>query len=569
MQIEELLSIKIMYSQLQEGISSTHEALSNSEKLKKHLNLNKQFIRHRLPKNEVYDQLNVIFQELTDSVNNTLLLTASSLEKLSQTIYQDKHIIDNIISSLLEDTKKLLMQPFSTILEVFPRMVRDIAGELKKEINLEIEGEAVEIDRRILEEMKDPLTHMIRNSIDHGIETPEEREKAGKPKVGVIKIAITAVGSNHVDMVLSDDGKGFPFDRIKAKAISEGAITASESESMQKEDIIKLAFQSGVSSAEIITELSGRGLGLGIMSEKIEKLGGSYSIQTEDGKGTSVHISLPLTVATFRGIQIISSDREFIIPSQGIQRIIRQGGYEISTIENQKVVFLDNKNYPFQYLSDLLALQSNQEQNPNLILLLSSGSNELAIGIDRIIDEQEIFVKGLGKQLEHVPNISAATIMEGGRIIPVLDVMDLIKTAIQTPNRSSVKSAPEGEVSEGKKNILVAEDTMTTRLLFKNILGGAGYNVITASDGAEAFDILLSQKIDLLVTDIEMPRLTGFELVAKVHGEEKLKDLPIIIITARESVEDKKRGIELGVDAYIEKSSFVQKELISIIKKLL
>jgi two-component system, chemotaxis family, sensor kinase CheA len=567
-QIEELLAIKIMYSQLQDTISKTNETVQNTVKLEKQLGGAKQFVRHRVPSSEpYYEHLNLVIEELGTTVSETLNLTSTTLDKLHKDVTKDKHVVDNTIAALLEDTKKLLMQPFSTILEAFPRMVRDLSGELNKEIDLVIEGETVEIDRRILEEMKDPFMHMVRNSVDHGIESPEEREKGGKDKRGKVTIAISQVGGNHVDMTLSDDGGGFPLDTIKAKALSEGVIKAEELENMTEDDIIKLAFQSGVSSAQIITELSGRGLGLGIMAEKIEKMGGSFAVHTEKGKGTSFQLTLPLTIATFRGIQILSGDREFIIPTQNIQRILQKGGYEISTVENQKILFLENRNYPFGHLSDLMKLPVTNEPEPRLVLLVSSGTNNLAIGIEKIINEQEVFIKGLGKQLEHIPNISAATIHEGGKIIPILDVTDLVKSAISAPTHTKITHDTEESVD--LKTILVAEDTMTTRLLFKNILEGAGYKVITASDGAEAYNTLLDQKIDLLVTDIEMPKMTGFELIAKIHETDKIKETPVIIITACETAEDKKKGIELGANAYIEKSSFVQNELLTITKKLL
>lgn len=567
-QIEELLSIKIMYSQLREHLYLALDNLKSKVKLEKQLATFRQLLLHHIPSSAPYYQsMLALFDESTYSINEMLLLTSSTLEKVYKESAQDKYVIENIISSLLEDSKKLLMQPFSTLVAAFPRMVRDISGQLQKEIVFSIEGEDVEIDRRILEELKDPLIHMIRNSIDHGIEMPDERVNKQKSREGHVNVSISQVGSNHINLIVSDDGKGFSIDKLREKGIQEGAISESQATSLSDDEIVKLAFRSGLSTADIITELSGRGLGLGIMAEKIEKLGGSYTIHTQEGEGTQFHLSLPLTRATFRGLQISSGEKEFIIPTQNISRILRSNAYNLSTVENQQVIFLENKNYPVEQLYNLLNMQVKQEQAPNLVLIVSSGHNELAIGVDRIINEQEVFVKGLGKQLAHVPNIAAATILEGGRIIPILDIVDLIQSAIHLPTRGTFSQIDAKSIQ--KHTVLVVEDTPTTRLLFKNILQQAGYNVLTASNGVEGFETLITTHVDLIITDIEMPRMTGFELIEKIHKEDKLSDIPIIIITALESQADKKRGIDLGANAYIEKSNFVQNELITITKKLL
>lgn len=499
-------------------------------------------------------------------------LTRENLARLIKSTSQDYRLLGGMVDSLLDDAKKLLMQPFSTLLETFPRMVRDLSHQLNKDVMLDIQGASIEIDRRILEEMKDPLIHLIRNSIDHGIGTPEEREKKGKPRTGTIRIAASQLSSNSVEIIVSDDGKGIATDEIKHTALKQKMISQKEADAMPAEEAAMLIFHLGISTSKIVTELSGRGLGMGIVAEKVDKLGGQISLETSP-KGTSVRMTLPLTLATFRGIQIKVSDRNFIMPTHNVRRVIRIKNKDINFMENRASITVEGRALSFIHLRDVLGLPTNESEGEKewlTALVVKSGEQTVAFGADAILNEQEVLVKRFGKQLTRVRNILSATVVEKGKVVPILNPSDLVKTIISgsfTPSSIRMISPEETEIET--KKILLAEDSMTTRMLLKNILEAAGYEVVEAVDGAEAFNLLKENKVNLVLTDIQMPNMDGFSLSEKIRNTEAFKDLPIILCTSLTSQEDRERGVEVGANAYIDKASFTQSLLLDVIDKLL
>lgn len=499
----------------------------------------------------------------------------ANINKWTKAATSDHRIVNSLVDNLLDDTKKVLMQPFSTLLESFPRMARDLSRQLEKEVHLELFGGDIEVDRRILEELKDPFIHLIRNSIDHGIEKPKDREKYHKPTQGKITIAASQVSGNSVEIIISDDGAGINLEKIKQIALKQGMITEHEIQILTSQDVLSLIFQSGISTSPIITELSGRGLGLGIVSEKVEKLGGQIFVETKEHEGTTFKIVLPLTLATFRGIHIKAADQDFIIPTQNVRRVIRIHPQEIKKLENKETITLEGKTLSFISLAQLLNLPLVDDSLLNkellVVLIIKAADTSIAVGVDQVLNEQEVLVKGLGKQLARVQNISAATVTEWGKVIPILDPFDLVKIIVKSSNRQrSTPSLTQQETKETKKySILIAEDSVTARILLKNILESAGYEVKTAVDGAEAFSMLKTEAVDLLLSDVEMPRMDGFQLTEKVRKSDNLKDLPIVLCTSRGSREDREHGIEVGANAYIDKSSFAHSNLLDIIAKLL
>lgn len=500
-----------------------------------------------------------------------LKMVRDKLKKMVKTSVQNTHFINSTVDTLLEDAKQVLMQPISTIFEALPRMVRDISLQLGKETRIEFEGENTEVDRRVLEEIKDPIIHLIRNSIDHGIELPQERIKLKKPAMGVIRITVSECAGNCMELSIADDGRGLDSSKIKEKALLQKVISQAEADSMSESQINYLAFHSGVSTSPIISELSGRGLGLGIVSEKIDKLDGKVVVESSLNKGTVFKLSLPLTLSTFRGVHIVCSGKDFIMPTHNIKRVMRIHTKDIKTIENRQTIEIEGQPIGFIPLAAILNISSKdgaQDKKTHLALILKASEKTIAFGVDEIHYEHEVLVKGLGKQCAKVRNILAATIMEEGKVVLILNPSDLINSAIKDELSSTVREN-SSDTETQRKVILLAEDSLTTRLLMKNVLETAGYEVKTAVDGLEAYELLLSQPVDLLLTDVEMPRMDGFTLTGKVRSLDKYKNLPVIICTSRASKEDRERGIELGANAYIDKSSFTQQGLLSFAKKLL
>ncbi len=505
-------------------------------------------------------------QEWAKSLDRQVATLAGRME-------QGNRLLGMMVDDLLDDMKTMAMLPFSTLLDLFPRMVREISRDQGKQVDLILSGGEIEIDRRILEEMKDPLIHIFRNSIDHGIELPEMRKKSGKREKGTITVVVSQIEGSKIDLVISDDGNGIDLLRVKEKAVSLGMASAADLDKMEDEKVLSLILRSGVSTSPIITELSGRGLGLAIVAEKVEKLGGQLAIRNDPGKGTIFKIKLPVTVATFRGILIRVGERLFVLPSVHVERTLRVHRDEVKTVENMATIPMDGRAVSLVYLAHLLDIEKNNrlEENPPYITVavLGSGEKRIAFAVDEVMGEQEVLVKSLGKQLISVANIAGATILGSGKVVPVLNVHDLLKAPVEMSGSVRAGMADMAGQETEKKSILVVEDSITSRMLLKNILEGAGYVVTTAVDGQEAFTTLKTEMFDLVVSDVEMPRMDGFQLTANIRKEKTLEDLPVVLVTSLESREDREKGIDAGANAYIIKGGFDQNNLLDVIEKLL
>jgi two-component system chemotaxis sensor kinase CheA len=513
--------------------------------------------------------------------NETLLnKLESQLAELTRSMERDQYSFDRMVNDHLGEMKQVLMLPVSSLVESFPVMVREISREQNKEIEFVIRGAELEIDKRILEEFKDPLIHLIRNSIDHGIGKPQERVLQNKPLHGTMILAFTARESGIIEITMSDDGKGINKEHVLKAAIKSGNLSREDADKLDPEEILSLIYQSGVTTSSIITDISGRGLGLSIVREKVEKLNGRISVETEVNKGTTFHILLPMTLATFRGILVKINEFMFILPTMNVERVLKVEPGHIKTVENHETIRIDDRILSVVDLGDVLGLAEHKHagsgrMEPGLgnsnqirIVVLVSGEHRIAFKVDEVTDEHQVLVKGLGKLLNRVRNISGATVLGSGKVVPVLHITDLMKSALRSAEKTKGQVSLE-KTSEKIKKILVAEDSITARTLIKNILETAGYQVSTAVDGTDAFTRARSDEFDLIVSDVDMPRMNGFELTAKIRNDKKLTELPVVLVTALESREDREHGIEVGADAYIIKSSFDQTNLLEIIKKLI
>lgn len=377
-------------------------------------------------------------------------------------------------------------------------------------------------------------------------------------------------GGNRVEITICDDGKGIDVEGIKKKAVSNGLVSEGELERMTEEEVVRLIFRSGISTNAIITELSGRGVGMGVVLEKVEKLNGSIRVETKQNVGTTFLISLPLTIATFRGIYVEVADEEYIFPTQYLVRVLRMEKNKLRLIKGKQAVTIQGHHYSYVSLADLLGYSSQGiSRNKFLyILLIKVTETTFAVGVENILKEQEVLIKSLGNQLKKVQNIAGVTITDEGKVVPVLDPFDMKNFLENTYKPSQIANLEQ--VDENKQHtIMIAEDSSTARMLLKTILESAGYLVKTSVDGAEALANLKTIKADLLVSDVEMPRMDGFELTKRLRHSEEFKNLPIVLCTSRGSKEDREHGIEVGANAYINKNDFQQGHLLEIISKLL
>lgn len=558
LQAEEMLSVKIAAEQRAEELRELYGALVQ---WKKERTRKRSF---RKPTGQARRG-----EMTTDDADAFFSFFKSRLTNLVKTAEFDRRSFGAMVDTLLDDTKKTLMLPFASLLEIFPRLVRDLSREAGKEVDLSISGTEIDLDRRVLEEIKDPLTHLVRNCIDHGIERAADRKAKNKPPRG--KLGITATpGNGRVEIAVSDDGAGIDVAGVKDAALRSGVISQEELDTLGENESLNLVFCSGITTTPIITDLSGRGLGLAIVRERVERLNGRLSVETQPDRGTSFRMVVPLTIATFRGVLVRVGEHLFFLPSANIEKVARIRKEDIQTVENRETIPFDGGTISFAKLGTVLDLQTNgipQSEMPFVqVVIVGSTSKLFAFQVDEIVREQEVLLKKLGPQLLCVRNISGAALVGNGKVVPVLNVPDLIASAVKAvPIPSGVAPSRPPKLS----SILVVEDSITARALLKIILEAAGYIVTTAVDGIDALTALKTREFDLVVSDIEMPRMNGFDLTQKIRADKKLSEIPVVLVTALESREDKERGIDVGANAYIVKSSFEQSNLLEVVRRLI
>lgn len=506
--------------------------------------------------------------------NSTFLKSLETeVATLTSAAEQDQRSLGGMVDQLLEDMKKVLMLPAAALLEMFAKAVRDLARDQGKDVELVTRGGETEIDRRILEEIKDPLLHLVRNAVDHGIEKPATRASKGKPERGTLTLAITPKSGSEVEIIIADDGAGIDAQKVKASALKSGVVSIEEAERLRDKESLSLIFRSGISTSPIITDISGRGLGLAIVQEKVEKLGGTLSLESKPDVGTTFRLLVPLTLATFRGILVRADERLFILPTVSVRRVLRVRADEIKTVGNKETLRLEDELISLVRLGDVLGLPAqsvtNEPASHAHVVVLGAGEKRIAFLVDEILDEQEVLVKSLGRQLARVRNIAGATVLGSGQVVPILNVADLMKSAVSVAASARRTSGKAEKVESKRKSILIAEDSITSRTLLKNILESAGYAVKTTVDGADALSELRAGDYELLVSDVEMPRMNGFELTAKVREDTRLAELPVVLVTSLDSREDRERGIDAGANAYIVKSSFDQSNLLETVRRMI
>jgi two-component system chemotaxis sensor kinase CheA len=462
------------------------------------------------------------------------------------------------------------MLPVSTVFDTFPRLVRDLSREANKEVHLEIRGGDTGLDKMILEEIKDPLLHLIRNCIDHGIELPQDRINAGKMRTGKI-ILSAAHEAGRIVIRIEDDGKGIDSNKVKQSALHKKVITAQEAEKLSDKEALYLIFLAGFSTKEIITDVSGRGVGLDVVKKNIEKMKGTITVQSDLGKGTVFTMMLPLTLATIHAMIIRVGSEIFAIPTITIEETVRVELHDIKTVVDKDVIVVNGKHIPVVRLASALDLKSvgTKKAITDKLPIIILNVDEIRIGflVDELISEEEVVIKNLGDYLKGIPNTAGATILGEGEVVIILNVSEMIKLA---------KSVKETHLLEDIKDeqhptysILVVDDASVLRELEKSMLETAGYAVDLAVDGVDGLEKAKKKRYDLIVTDVEMPRMDGFSLTERLREDAYYKDVPVVIVTAREKEDDKKRGIDVGADAYIVKTSFDQSKLLDTVEQLI
>lgn len=473
--------------------------------------------------------------------------------------------LNHLIGDFEERLMKVRMQPLSTILRPIQRAVRELARQFGKEVTFQVEGERTRVDKRILNEIVDPLVHLIRNAIDHGIEPPEERKRLGKSPKGLLRISAWHSGGRVV-IEIEDDGRGIDVDKLKQKALEKGLVTKEEMQGWDQRDILDLLCSPGFSTQGTATSVSGRGMGMNVVKNNIEKLKGTMSLSFQKHRGTKITLYLPLTLITDKVLLIKVGEETFAIPTTFVERTMKISSGELCTINNKIALIYQDHTIPLVSLGHLLGCQRKENGRPIQAVVLKSFDKRVAFRVDELLDEQEVVIKSLGTHLKRVDKIAGASILVDGKVVLILDVPSLILSAHweESPSEETPQSP-----KEGKRTILVVEDQLTTQHLEKSILEAAGFEVDTARDGIQALAKLSQKSFDLVITDIKMPNMDGFALTNYIKSHPRLQNIPVVVVSSMEREEDKKRGLEVGADAYIVKSKFDQENLIDTIRTLI
>ncbi|MCP3688060.1 MAG: response regulator [Gammaproteobacteria bacterium] len=494
-----------------------------------------------------------------------------NLETISQQmdagIRSTSSLVKLLATNLQENVHELRLVPVESILSPLERVVWELAQSEKKRVELVLEGGQLEMDRLVLEKIRDPLIHLLRNAVDHGIETPEERVKAGKNEVGKIRISLAREGGN-VNLTIRDDGAGIDLNAIREQALKYEMATKDELYGLSREELVEYIFRPGFSSRSNVSEISGRGVGLDVVRSNLQMLKGHVSASFTEKQGTVFLLTIPFTMATEFGLFIKCSNQEFAIPAQYIKRIMEVSLSDIINLESRQAILVDGQPVPLQSLSQFLGLVEEKEMEDEFfkVVIIHSGWRQMAVIVNHIVEEQEMVVKSLKPPLNDLANISGGTVGSDGRVILVLDIQDLLG---QKHYRAPVTLKPEQAVNANSKKILVVDDSITTRTLEVSILERLGYDVQSAVSAEDALEKLQAENFNLLITDVEMPGKSGFELTQQVRGGLGLTDLPVIIVTSLSSDEDRKKGLEVKADAYIVKSEFESKELVNTVALLI
>ena len=577
LKVEELVSLKLASGQHLKNLKETLLSFDTWKKRWAHSESTFRWIRRKTRTDQHLNEQRDL--EHLKKLESFLEWNQKHFRALEQRIKQmtdisekDQRSLSIMIDDVLDDMKKMTMLPFSSLSQIFPKMIRDLCRQQSKIVDFQVIGNSVEIDRRILDELKDPMVHLLRNAVDHGIETTNERKQLQKPHRASLIMSISHTLGNKVEIVVEDDGKGIDLDRVRREAVKRGMITDKDADRLTEKENLSLIFRSELSTSPIITQISGRGLGLAIVQERIQKLGGTLTVESEAGKKTVFRMLVPITLATSRGILVQLNEKLFVVPVTYVKRVLRVKSEIVKTVENKATITLEGEVLSFVSLADLLEMPvsetNDKETHFNVVVLEVSGKN-IACQVDEVLGEQEVLVKSLGKQLSRVRNIAGATILGSGKVVPMLNVHDLIRSSGQmTLTQPIVTEDDDIKIAQGK-SILVAEDSITSRMLIQNILESADYEVTTAVDGLDAYTTFKSGDFDLVVSDVEMPKMNGFELTQKIREDKQRAETPVVLVTSLQSSEDRKRGIDAGANAYIVKSNFDQSNLLEVIARLI
>lgn len=459
-----------------------------------------------------------------------------------------------------EDLRQLRMIPISAALEPLRRAVRDAANALGKEVVLRLHGEDLRLDRRIVDAVKDPLVHLVRNAVDHGLEPAEARRAAGKPQAGHIEVRVVPRG-HRVAIQVADDGAGLSVERIRRRAVERRLLGAEEAARLAEAEVFRLAFTPGFSTAERVTAISGRGVGLDVVQSAVTRLQGSIEVTSTPGKGTTFELDLPLALSVTLGLLVRVDTERAAIPAVAVERVLRVPHGQMGHVVDRRVATVNGRQLPFVELADVLqhtGPAAPDDGPARTALLLRLGGTPLVVGVDEVLGEREFLVRGLGRRGAAAPLLAGVALLDDGTIVSVLNPAMIL-------GRTEPRAAPRA----ASARIVVADDSLTSRTAVKTILELAGYTVVSAVDGEDAWRHIARGGVDAVVTDWQMPRLDGLGLVRRLKADPAHRATPIVLVTSLDAPEDRRAGLEAGADGYVVKKDVQSGALLDLVRALL
>lgn len=510
-----------------------------------------------------------------DMIAGALKLSGKCRETLLRQIESFETYIlhwENLSNRLYNEALATKMRPFRDGVHGFPRMVRDISRKLGKKINLHITGESTKVDRDILVKLEAPLTHLLRNACDHGIESPEERLAAGKPREGVIELGATH-RAGMLTVTVKDDGRGVNVDTIRRKVADRGMVSKEMAESLTRLELMDFLFLPGFSTAGTVTEVSGRGVGLDVVMSIVQEVRGAVSARTVPGQGTSFILELPLTLSTIRALLAEVSGEAYAFPLTRLDSVLMVQRDRIEVIEGRQYYSYNEQNIGLVSAHQPLELELGAQDIEDLpVVVVSDRLNRYGVVVERLLGEVELVVQTLDPRLGKVPNISAAAVREDGSPVLIIDVDDMVRSIDNMLTGGRVARIERAEAQAGGprvRRILVVDDSITVREVERRLLENQGYEVELAVDGMDGWNAVRTGKYDLVISDIDMPRMDGIEMVKAIKKDAETRHLPIMILSYKDRDEDRISGMEAGADYYLTKSSFYDESFLKAVTDLI
>jgi two-component system sensor histidine kinase and response regulator WspE len=463
---------------------------------------------------------------------------------------------EDLNSRLYREVIVSRMRPFADGAHGFPRMVRDLARRLDKQVRLDIQGSGTEVDRDILEKLEAPLTHLLRNAVDHGMEPPDIRRAAGKPETGTIQLEARHRAGMLV-LTVRDDGGGIDIERLRQKVVERRLAKSEMAGALSEAELLEFLFLPGFSTAQSVTEFSGRGVGLDVVQDTVRKVGGSVRVTTRPGHGTTFTMQLPITLSVLRAVLVEIAGEPYAFPHNRIDRLVRVPRSRFHSLEHRQFVTVDGQNVGLVLAAQLFELPAEPQASEELpVLLLSDNVGQYGLVVDAFRGEQDLVVRPLDPRLGKLPNISAAALLDDGSPVLIADVEDLVRSMDQLIQTGSLRRCQRTVQAAPRKRVLVVDDSITVREVERQLLRAHGYEVAVAVDGQDGWNAARAESFDLIVTDVDMPRMNGFDLLRYIRGDTALTRVPVMIVSYKDREEDRLRGLELGASYYLTKSSF-------------